>query len=90
MVDIINIIKSIEEERIDSLEFSINNYSIFGTHLNIEGCIDSKLEDPKLILKNKDKMINLFKFSINFTINISKLRIIILHIIYKKLDLYIL
>ena len=30
---------------VDSLEVSINNYSIFGTHLNIEGCIDKVLEN---------------------------------------------
>ena len=41
----------------DILEFNINNYSIFGTHLNIEGCINKKLESPKLILKNKEEEI---------------------------------
>lgn len=42
---------------VDVLEFNINNYSIFGTHLNIEGCINKKLESPQLILKNKDEVI---------------------------------
>jgi len=39
--------------------FSINNYSIFGTHFNIEGCINKKLDNPILILKNKKEEINL-------------------------------
>ena len=38
---------------VEPIEFNINNYSIFGTHLNIEGCINKKLESPELILKNK-------------------------------------
>lgn len=42
---------------VESIEFNINNYSIFGTHLNIEGCINKKLESPELILKNKEEVI---------------------------------
>jgi len=42
---------------VDPIEFNINNYSIFGTHLNIEGCINKKLESPKLVLKNKEEEI---------------------------------
>ena len=38
---------------VESIEVSLNNYSIFGTHLNIDGCIDKKLNEPKLVLKNK-------------------------------------
>lgn len=44
---------------VDELEVNISYYSIFGTHLNIEGCIENKLETPKLILKNKDEEITL-------------------------------
>ena len=36
------------------LEFDVNNYSIFGTHLNMEGCINTKLTSPELILKGKN------------------------------------
>ncbi len=43
----------------NELEFDINNYSIFGTHFNIEGCIDKILDNPKLVLKNKKEIINL-------------------------------
>ena len=45
--------------KVDILEFSINNYSIFGTHLNIEGCINKELSNPALILKNNDEEITL-------------------------------
>ena len=44
---------------VDILEFNINNYSIFGTHLNIDGCINKKLNNPTLILKNKSQEITL-------------------------------
>ena len=44
-------------KEVDSLEFDINNYSIFGTHLNIEGCINKELNFPELILKNKEEEI---------------------------------
>lgn len=44
-------------KEVDSLEVNINNYSIFGTHLNMEGCINKKLENPNLLLKNKDEEI---------------------------------
>ncbi len=42
---------------VEQVEFNINNYSIFGTHLNIDGCINKKLESPELILKNKEEVI---------------------------------
>lgn len=44
---------------VEILEFDISSYSIFGTHLNIEGCINTKLSNPKLILKGKNNEINL-------------------------------
>ena len=44
---------------VNELEVNISYYSIFGTHLNIEGCIENKLETPELILKNKDEEITL-------------------------------
>ena len=44
---------------VDILEFDINNYSIFGTHLNIDGCINKKLDNPTLVLKNKNEEITL-------------------------------
>ena len=44
---------------VDILEFNINNYSIFGTHLNIDGCINKKLNNPTLVLKNKEEEITL-------------------------------
>ena len=44
---------------VEILDFNINNYSIFGTHLNIEGCINKKLEYPELILKNKEEVITI-------------------------------
>ena len=46
-------------KEVDSIEVNINDYSIFGTHLNIEGCISKKLENPTLILKNKEEEISL-------------------------------
>ena len=49
-------------EEVDEIEVSINNYSIFGTHLNIEGCINKKLNNPELILKNKEEEIILDSF----------------------------
>lgn len=42
---------------VEVIEFNINSYSIFGTHLNMEGCINKKLESPELILKNKEEVI---------------------------------
>lgn len=49
------------EKILDKIEesFSINNYSIFGTHFNIEGCINKKLNNPILVLKNNKEEINL-------------------------------
>ena len=44
---------------VDVVEFNINNYSIFGTHLNIDGCINKKLNNPTLVLKNKNEEITL-------------------------------
>ena len=41
--------------QVDPIEFNINSYSIFGPHLNIEGCINKKLESPKLMMKNKEE-----------------------------------
>jgi len=46
-------------DNVEQLEFNINNYSIFGTHLNIEGCIDKKLNNSTLVLKNKEEEITL-------------------------------
>ena len=37
--------------------FSIDEYSIFGTHLNIKGCINKELNNSNLILKNKEEEI---------------------------------
>lgn len=49
------ILKEVEKEA-----FYIDNYSIFGTHLNIEGCINKIIDsDLKLILKNKEEEIEL-------------------------------
>ena len=42
---------------VEPVEFNINSYSIFGTHLNIDGCINKRLESPELILKNKEEVI---------------------------------
>lgn len=49
------------EKILDKIEesFYINNYSIFGTHFNIEGCINKKLDNPILVLKNKKEEINI-------------------------------
>ena len=47
------ILNNIEES------FNINKYSIFGTHFNIEGCINKKLDNPTLVLKNKKEEIDL-------------------------------
>ena len=44
---------------VEDMSFNIENYSIFGTHLNMEACIDLKLENPSLILKNKKEVITL-------------------------------
>ena len=49
-----DILDNVEEEIV-----LINNYSIFGTNLNIEGCINKKLKDASLVLKNKDEEITL-------------------------------
>lgn len=47
------LLKDVQKE-----EFLINNYSIFGTHFNIEGCIDKVIaNDLSLILKNKEEEI---------------------------------
>lgn len=52
--DIKVLLKEIEEE-----QFYIEEYSIFGTHLNISGCIDQTLdEELTLVLKNKKEEIN--------------------------------
>ncbi len=47
------------EDILDTINesFDINSYSIFGTHLNIEGCTNKVLEMPTLILKNKEEEI---------------------------------
>lgn len=51
--DITSLLKIVEKEK-----FTINNYSIFGTHFNIEGCIDKILSNnSKLVLKNKNEEI---------------------------------
>ena len=35
-------------------EFYITKYSVFGTHLNLDGCIDKDIEgDSTVVLKNK-------------------------------------
>ena len=39
--------------------FTINKYTIFGTHLNISGCIEKTLLDPSLVLKNNTEEITL-------------------------------
>ena len=47
-------------KKTESLEFTIDHYSIFGTHLSLVGCIDKEVNDNlKLILKNGKKEINL-------------------------------
>lgn len=47
------ILKDVENE-----EFYITNYSIYGTHMNINGCIDKVIEgDISLVLKNKKEEI---------------------------------
>ena len=41
-------------------EFYIEEYSVFGTHLNIKGCYDDKLDlNSSLILKNDEDEIEL-------------------------------
>ena len=42
---------------VENIDVNINNYSIFGTHLNMDGCINKKLNNPSLILKNKTEEI---------------------------------
>ena len=37
--------------------FLLDKYTIFGTHLNLSGCIDTSLIDPSLVLKNNDEEI---------------------------------
>ena len=44
-------------ELTEEKSFSIENYTIFGTHLNISGCIDEVLYDPELVLKNNEEEI---------------------------------
>jgi len=44
-------------KEVDNEQFNINNYSIFGTSLNIEGCINKNLNNASLVLKNKEKEI---------------------------------
>lgn len=47
------LLKDVEED-----EFYITKYSIFGTHMNMEGCIDKTIDgDTSLVLKNKDEEI---------------------------------
>lgn len=42
----------------EETEFYIEHYSIFGTHLSIEGCIDEEISaDLELVLKNNDEEI---------------------------------
>lgn len=49
------LLKEVEDE-----EFYIKNYSIFGTHFLIEGCIDKVIDnDLKLVLKNKEEEIEI-------------------------------
>lgn len=50
---IYDLIKDVESD-----EFHITNYSIYGTHMNINGCIDRVIEgDTSLVLKNKKEEI---------------------------------
>lgn len=43
---------------VESDEFYITKYSIYGTHMNIDGCIEKTLEgNVSLVLKNKDEEI---------------------------------
>lgn len=44
-------------DKVNEEAFNINSYSIFGTHLNIEGCINKELNNSDLILKNKEEEI---------------------------------
>ena len=39
--------------------FYIDNYTIFGNHFNISGCIDKRLNNPNLVLKNSKQEINI-------------------------------
>ena len=54
---------SIKEEKITDIlddikeEFLIDDYYIFGNHFGIEGCIDKKLDNLELVLKNKEEEI---------------------------------
>lgn len=51
--DVKRIVEQVEKET-----FYIEKYMVFGTHLNISGCIDKNLEgDSKLVLKNTKKEI---------------------------------
>jgi len=53
--NLMKLLKDVEKE-----EFYIDKYSIFGTHFNINGCIDKDIkEDLSLVLKNKNKEINI-------------------------------
>jgi len=60
----------------NKVEFNINHYSIFGTSLNIEGCINKNLNNPNLILKSKEEEIilesNFYKENNNTCFNINK------------------
>ncbi len=48
---LISLLETTEEE-----EFYIDNYSIFGQHLNISGCIDEVIDnDLSLVLKNEEE-----------------------------------
>ena len=56
---------NVEEDKVTDIldnvneEFLVKNISIFGTHLNIKGCINQKLDSLELVLKNKDEEIKL-------------------------------
>jgi len=44
-------------KEVENIEVNINSYSVFGTSFNITGCINVNLQNPSLILKNKNEEI---------------------------------
>lgn len=45
-------------DNIENIQFYVDKYTIFGTHLNISACTDTKLDgDLSLVLKNNDEEI---------------------------------
>ena len=53
--DVNKLLKNVEDD-----EFYLEDYSIFGQHFNVEGCIDKKIDDDiSLVLKNRNEEIKI-------------------------------